>query len=329
PIVRPGIFPWRQCVVFNPAVVRSDTGTFYMLERAAGKLTPFVSVLGLLRSDDGIHFEHVRDQPVFTAAQIGFPHGGIQDPRVVRIDGRYVMTYVLRHTCGDCVPTGISSPIYRYVNPDNGRVVDASPKPSRTGIAVSDDLERWKHLAWVGPEDVDDRDNILFPEKIGGRYAMLRRPLDRFGDAYGCTGPGIWLSFSDDLVHWGPMTLIAGPVEDWEGRKIGGSATPIRTPRGWLHIYHGVNADWEYCAGLLLLDADDPTRVLARSKRPVMVPELYYERVGLVIPKTIFPNSNVVVDGTLLMYYGCCDTSIGLATANLDQLVDDLLAGRL
>ena len=327
PIVVPGVHGgprWRRCVTFNPAVIRAGDGKFYMLERAAGSLTPFVSVLGLLVSEDGVRFEPVSDQPVFDAVSLGYPTGNVQDPRLVEIDGRFVLVYVLRKDTAHCAPTGLGVP--NYTRPD--LPPDITPQArkvlvaSRSGVAVSQDLRSWKHLGWVGPEDLDDRDNILFPEKINGRYAMLRRPMSHVGPEYGCQGPAMWLSYGDDLAGpWDEPVLVAKGEGGWEGQKIGGSAPPVLIDEGWLTSYHGVNADSAYCLGFLLLDRDDPTKVLARSQEPVMTPTEYYERVGLVIPNTIFPTANVIVDDELWVYYGCCDTSIALATAKIKHIL--------
>lgn len=322
PIVQPGLFPWRRCAVFNPGVVRDDDGTFYMLERAVERLAPFRSQLGLLRSDDGVRFTHVRPEPVFTSDQVGYPHGGIQDPRVVKIGDRFILVYVLRKWCANCRPTGIGLPDYepvRYPGQD-----PAEPNNSRSGIAVSADMVRWEHVAWITPDPLDDRDNILFPEKIGGRYCLLRRPLEFVGPAYGTEKPAMWLSWSEDLLRWSEPVLLAKPEFAWEGKKIGGSTQPVRTAEGWLVTYHGVDERNRYCLGALLLDLADPTRVLYRTPEPIMVPELYYERCGLVIQDCIFPNSNVLVGDTLYLYYGACDTAIALATAPLAAILAEL-----
>lgn len=330
PIVTPGIHngpSWRRCVTFNPAVVRASDGRFYMLERAVGNLRPFVSVLGLLVSDDGVNFELVSDEPVFTADQIGYARGNVQDPRLIEMDGQFILVYVLRKDTAHCSPTGLGVP--DYTRPDLRPGITAQERKvmvaSRSGVAVSDDLRSWTHLGWVGPEDLDDRDNMLFPEKINGRYAMLRRPMSYVGPDYGCEGPAMWLSYGDDLAGpWDDPVLIAKGEGGWEGQKIGGSAPPVLIDDGWLTSYHGVNAESAYCLGFLLLDRDDPTRVLARSREPLMTPTEYYERVGLVIPNTIFPAANVLVDDELWVYYGCCDTAIALATAKVRDIVASL-----
>ena len=127
PIVVPGIHAgpdWRRCVTFNPAVIRAADGTFYMLERAVGSLSPFVSVFGLLESSDGVHFTHVTDEPVLTAPELGHPEGNVQDPRLVWIDDQYVLVYVLRKNTAHCHPTGTGSPGYSRPDLDRSAMTD-------------------------------------------------------------------------------------------------------------------------------------------------------------------------------------------------------------
>ena len=154
---------------------------------------------------------------------------------------------------------------------------------------------------------------------------MLRRPMSYVGEAYGIRGPGMWLSYSIDLRSWIEPELVAGPEQAWEGAKIGGSAPPLRTEAGWLVSYHGVDRNACYCTGFLLLDLEDPTRVLGRTRQPVLRPEAYYERVGLVIPNVVFPCANVIHNDRVYLYYGCCDTAIALATGRVDDLLEVVL----
>jgi predicted GH43/DUF377 family glycosyl hydrolase len=143
---------------------------------------------------------------------------------------------------------------------------------------------------------------------------------------------GIWLSFSDDMLTWSEPELLIGPEQPWEGGRIGGAAPPLKTEAGWLVFYHGVETEDPsvrrvcYRLGAMLLDLDDPRAVIARCPDFLMEPEAYYERFGLYIPNVIFPTGNVVVDGQIYLYYGCCDTAIGLATVPLDEVVEYVMA---
>ena len=98
----------------------------------------------------------------------------------------------------------------------------------------------FRHLCLTTPFDVDDRDNVLFPEKINGKYALLRRPLPHIGEKYGTNSPAIWISYLDDMMEWTAPKLLAVPKFDWEGGKIGAASPPIRTEKGWLTLYNGV-----------------------------------------------------------------------------------------
>jgi predicted GH43/DUF377 family glycosyl hydrolase len=334
PIVVPGLFPWRRATVFNPGALY-DEGRFYLYERAAGQLRPFHCAIGMLESDDGVHFAHTSDQPVFTPEMAGSKYGSVQDARVVRIDDTYYMTYAFRPYAWESHPTGVGVPqSYEVDYPGfDGR---SEENQTRSGIAVSKDRVHWEHLAWVTPKEIDDRDVILFPEKIGGRYVVLRRPLQFVNPDHSSIeavdAPAVRISFSEDLEAWSePQTLIA-PEQPWEGGRIGGSTPPIETDAGWLVFYHGVETEDAsvrrvcYRLGAILLDLEDPLKVIARCPQFLMEPEAYYERFGLYIPNVIFPTGNVVVDGQLYLYYGCCDTSIGLATVPLQAVVEYLLS---
>jgi predicted GH43/DUF377 family glycosyl hydrolase len=331
PIVVPGLFDWRMATVFNPGVLY-DEGRFYMYERAAGQLRPFHCYIGMLESDDGVHFTQVGDQPVFTPEMAGSKYGSVQDPRVVKIDGLYYMTYAFRPYAWNSNPTGVGVP-----ESTETTFPGFSGKPeenqTRSGIAVSEDRIHWRHLCWPTPMELDDRDVILFPEKINGRFALLRRPLQFVGPEYGTDYPAIWICFSEDLETWTTPELLVKSEFAWEDNRIGGATPPIKTDKGWLVLYHGVeNQDTKkrrvcYRLGAVMLDLDDPTKVIARPANFIMEPETYYEKFGLYIPNVIFPTANIVKDGLLYLYYGVCDTAIALATVPLDDLVEWVMTG--
>lgn len=343
PIVMPGIYPWRMSNTFNPGALYED-GKFYLYERTAGGLRPFHCYIGMLESDDGIHFTHVSDQPVFTPAMAGGPgegsrYGSVQDARVVKIDDTYYMTYAYRPYAWNSYPTGLGVPESNEAA-FPGFDGASEKNQTRSGIAVSKDRVHWEHHVWATPAEVDDRDVILFPEKINGRFVMFRRPLQFVSPDHSAVkavdAPGIVITFSKDLQTWEDTQLLIKPEEAWEGvgsngGRIGGSTPPIKTDEGWLVIYHGVEtADPKtkrviYRLGAMMLDLEDPTKILARTRTPMMAPKYYYERFGLYIPNVVFATGNVVVDGILHLYYGVCDTAIALATVPLDVLVDHLL----
>lgn len=324
PIVVPGLFDWRRVSVFNPGVI-AHNDKFYMYERAAGSIKPFKTVIGLLESSDGINFTPVSPKPVFTAEMLGFSGGSVEDARVVKIDGFFYMCYALQPYEFDCWPTGIAVPDYYPNNYPGWKENNTEPMITRSGIAVSKDGVNFEQLCYTTPVQIDDRDNTLFPEKINGRFALLRRPMQYVGKEYGTDIPGIWISYSEDLFEWSEPELVAVAENfEWEGTKIGAAATPVKTERGWLVLYHGVDANSVYRVGALLLDLEDPGKVIARTKGPIMEPREYYEKYGLIIPNTVFPTANIIKDGLLYIYYGCCDTCIALATVPVEDLLDHI-----
>ena len=330
PIVTPGVYDWRRCVVFNPGVLLDDDGRFYMYERAAGQLRPFHCYIGMLDSDDGVHFKLTKSEPVFTPEMAGSKYGSVQDPRVAKIDGVYYMSYAYRPFAWSSNPTGLGVP-HSTETQYPGFSGNPLENMTRSGIAVSTDRVNWTHKYWPTPVELDDRDVILFPEKVNGKFALLRRPLQFIGAKYGTEKPGIWICFSDDLEKWSEPTLIAKPEFNWEDGRIGGSTPPIKTKHGWLVLYHGVQDEHPptrrviYRVGAMMLDLNDPRKVLARTKQFIMEPEAYYEKFGLYIPNVVFPTANVVKDGEVYLYYGACDTAIALATCPLDALVAEVM----
>jgi predicted GH43/DUF377 family glycosyl hydrolase len=163
----------------------------------------------------------------------------------------------------------------------------------------------------------DNKDHVLFPRKIGGRFATLHRRK-----------PDVWLAYSDDLRTWNEedMASIFGPRpdNDWDNTTVGGNGPPIETEHGWLLFYHAYDADHVYKQGVCLLDLDDPSKVLRRPKAPIFWPEELWELRGDV-PNVVFSCANPVVDGTVYFYYGGADHVIGLATAQLDDVLDYVL----
>ena len=327
PIVRPGGPDWRKVATFNPGVIQAGA-KFYMYERVAGSLRPFQTSIGLLTSDDGIHFEKAHNKPVWTAETLGLPGGSVQDARVTILDGKFYMVYAMQPYRFDCWPTGAGLPDYYPNHYPEWEATRTEPMITQSGIAVSDDGVHFKQLCYTTPKEIDDRDNALFPEKINGKYALLRRPMQYVGEKYGTPRPGIWISYSSDLLKWGEPKLVATAENpEWEGAKIGAAATPLKTDAGWLVLYHGVCAKSVYRVGALMLDLEDPTKVVGRTRNFIMEPTEYYEKTGLVIPNVIFPTANIIRDGKVWIYYGCCDTCIGLATVPLEDLIEQTMSG--
>jgi predicted GH43/DUF377 family glycosyl hydrolase len=177
-------------------------------------------------------------------------------------------------------------------------------------IAQSDNLITWED---IGPLEKDrNKDHVLFPERIGGRYVILhRRPAH------------IWIGLSSDLRNWHDHQILMSPREDndWDSKSIGGNGVPIRTEHGWLVFYHGYGPEHIYRHSVALLDLENPTRVINRPRAFIMEPQETWEIRGDV-PNVVFSCANIVVGDQIYFYYGGADRMVGLATASLADAVD-------
>ncbi|MBC8446549.1 MAG: glycosidase [Chloroflexi bacterium] len=207
---------------------------------------------------------------------------------------------------------GVEDPRVTYLA-DEGRFVMAytahSPKGITPMFAESTNLITWER---IGPlvTGEDNKDHALFPRQIGGRYASFhRRP------------PSIWIAYSEELREWGDFQVVMEPRPgNWDCKRVGAGGVPIETEQGWLIIYHAYDDNHVYRLGVALLDLDDPTQVIQRLKDPLLWPEELWELRGDV-PNVVFSCANLVVDGTVYVYYGGGDHVIGLATCRLEELV--------
>jgi predicted GH43/DUF377 family glycosyl hydrolase len=326
PILTPRDNDWERMQVRNPAAWY-DGEVVHMLYSARAVYNTIY--LGYATSADGFHFDRVGDGPWMAPPEGDeFDSGTVEDARIVRIDGVYYVTYMARaigkddFAAGKRLPSRPDTPTWQQ----NWR---------RAGLLTTKDFTSTERLGPITSDEVFDANVLLFPEKIGGRFAMIHRPSDFVCGTIACLSLpweerlGMRICFSDDLVNWVDDRPLARPAYEWENVKIGGSSPPIRTDAGWLTLYHGVQGwgedDFVYRVGLMLLDGDDPTKVIARCPDPILEPEEPWEREGTV-PKVVFPNAAVVIDGEVFVYYGGADTVVGVATAPLAELVDAVLA---
>ncbi|MFW5787728.1 MAG: glycosidase [Halanaerobiales bacterium] len=267
---------WEKDAVFNSGVYY-EKGTFYLLYRAVAHREddPNRSSIGYAWSEDGINFKR-KDQPVLRPGVVAEESQGVEDPRITKIDDKYHMFYTA------------------YDN-----------EKARIARAESENLLDWERRGIVFPwgQFGDNKDAALFSEKINDRYVLLHRPV-----------PDIYLSFSDDLENWTDHQCIMEPTFDWESKKIGTGAQPIKTEAGWLLVYHGVDRDSVYRLGIALLDLENPSQVIKRQSEPILEPETEWELQGDV-NNVVFTCGAVLVDGQLWVYYGGADTVIGLARA--------------
>ena len=288
PIITVRDVPFRCNTVFNGTPVKVD-GEYYMILRVEGQQG--YSFFALARSHDGIHFE-VEPEPCLMPADSGpfklWEEHGIEDPRLTLLEGTYYVMYTA---------------VCRYGH--------------RIALAKTEDFCHYERIALVsGP---GNKDGVLFPETIDGLYARLDRP---FGKNVG----SIWISYSPDLVNWGMSEMVFPPrARYWDSYRIGASAPPILTDRGWLEVYHGVkmtSAGPIYRIGTAMLDRDDPTKVVGRCLAPVLSPREEYERVGDV-GNVVFACGMIAEDdGEAKIYYGAADTSICVATGSLAKIIE-------
>jgi predicted GH43/DUF377 family glycosyl hydrolase len=246
-----------------------------------------LSHLRLLASDDGIHF--AEPEPSLILMGSGeLETYGIEDCRVAKIDSTYCLTYtqVSNHGVG-------------------------------VGLRTTHDWKQFAHEGMILPPH--NKDCALFEERIGGKYYALHRPSSpELGGNY------IWLAESPDLVHWGRHHCLAHSREGyWDSARVGAGAAPIRTAEGWLEIYHGATKENRYCLGALLLDLEEPWRVLARSETPIMEPLAPYEQEGF-FGKVIFTNGHLVEGDQITLYYGAADSVICAAHLSIQRILDSL-----
>jgi len=247
------------------------------------------------KSKDGIHFEVSPENVVIPPSEYPYvPYEGIFDTRITKLEGWYYITYNVASRLG-------------------GRIM----------LARTADFKTIETLGFI--TQPDHRNCVIFPEKIQRAYARLERP--NVGDS-----GDIYISYSPDLIHWGRTKLVLEKnTRYWESAKIGPGAPPVKTDQGWLCIYHGCRESmngFQYNAGCMLLDLEDPSKVIGKMRECLLWPEELYERVGQV-DNVVFPTAALVVSNDpdqLNIYYGCADTCIGLATASISTLVAKCLA---
>lgn len=329
---------WESCQVRNPAAVLHE-GKVHLFYTAADNMTKDHTLrLGHAVSTDGFHFERVSNDPAIIPSMTefqGFDAGGVEDPRCVKIDDTFYLTYMAR-----VVPYAQFQyhGVRRDDMPENAGVT-WTHNFRRGGLMVSKDLKHFERRGPVTSDQFYDANVILFPEKVNGQFVMMHRPSVLHPSCPDKERPGISICFSDDLVTWTADKTLIYPQFPWEG-KIGGSAPPIRTDEGWLTLYHSVeypaagdaswNSDFKFCyrVSVMLLDLEQPWKVIARSSEYIMEPETNFERYG-TMNNVVFPTGNVVLGEDLFIYYGGADTVCGVATVPVKELLDYVLKFRI
>jgi len=277
---------WESRAVFNPGAIYLD-GKVHLLYRAMGN--DGVSRFGYAASLDGYSIKERLPNPVFEPASES-EKDGCEDPRLIEIGNQLVMTYTALREYSHLQVYQIAA----------------------TTIAKEDFIkQKWswgqRKLPFPG---IRNKDAVLFPEKVNGRYVMLHR-----------IEPDIAIAYSEDLMRWCDISCVMAPqVEGWDNWKIGAAGTPIKINEGWLIIYHGVSVDRVYSLGIALLDAEHPEQVLYRSKEHILGPKEDYERFGKV-PNVVFSCGNVIIDDRFFLYYGAADSVVCVATTPMNELL--------
>lgn len=296
PILTKDDVPYQVATIHNAGMAKYD-GKYIMLFRS--HLHNGRSVIGLAKSTDGYNFE-VEPEPFLTPHPSStdgdfaeYEEYGVEDVRISEIDGEYLLTYSAYSRHG-----------------------------VRIGLAKTKDFKTVERISLITQSDL--RNVVIFPEKINGRYVRLDRPHSEISKW------SIWISYSPDLIHWGDSKVIIKPeTYHWDEMKIGPGATPIKTQRGWLNIYHGVFETMSgvvYRLGVALHDLQDPSKILGVADEWILQPEAPWEITGYV-PNVVFtcgaiPEKNEQGENSVKIYWGGADTVMCVGEANIEELVD-------
>jgi predicted GH43/DUF377 family glycosyl hydrolase len=292
PILTKDDVPYPVATVHNAAAVKYKNK--YIMIFRSHKLNGR-SILGKAESADGFNFK-VDNEPFMVPATQGifkeYEEYGVEDPRIVFIEGEYLITYSAYSRHG-----------------------------VRIGLAKTKDFKTIERFSLI--TEADYRNVVIFPEKFNGLYARLDRPHSEISPW------SIWISYSPDLRFWGESKLIMKPMQyHWDEMKIGPGAPPIKTSRGWLNIYHGVFPTMDGCVyrlGAALHDLSDPSKIIAVADNWILQPEEVYEITGYVHNVVFSCAAIPEPDGPVKIYWGGADKVMCVGTAILEDLVDHCL----
>lgn len=288
PILTKDDIPYPVVTVHNAGITKYND-KYIMLFRS--HLHNGRSIIGLAQSDNGYDFE-VRPEPFLTPSTDSvfgeYEEYGVEDVRISQIDDEYLLTYSAYSRHG-----------------------------VRIGLARTRDFVSVERISLITQSDL--RNVVIFPEKINGQYVRLDRPHSEISKW------SVWISYSPDLVHWGNSKVIIKPeTYHWDEMKIGPGATPIKTDKGWLNIYHGVFETMSgvvYRLGVALHDLEDPSVVIGVADDWILQPEAPWEITGYV-PNVVFTCGAVAEeDGSVKIYWGGADSVMCVGSANIEELV--------
>ncbi len=292
PILTSKDVPYPVYTVHNAGMAKYND-KYFMLFRS--HIDNGRSILGLAESDDGYSFK-VQDKPFITPATEGifsvYEEFGVEDPRIACVDGEYIITYSAYSRHG-----------------------------VRIALAKTRDFKTLERISLI--TQADYRNVVVFPEKIDGMYVRLDRPHSDISPW------SIWITYSHDLKFWGESKVVMKPAQyHWDEMKIGPGATPIKTDRGWLHIYHGVfetMAGAVYRLGVALHDLNDPSKIIGVGDSWILQPEAPWEITGYVSNVVFCCGAIPETDGTVKIYWAGADTVMCVGVAVIDDLVDRCL----
>lgn len=286
--------------VFNPGAIKVN-GKYLMMLRVQnrGRRTFFI----MSESNDGITFK-VEDKVVeFKGLEnLEGKIYHLYDPRLFELDGSYYVIFAMDIDDYCCI-----------------------------GLGKTEDWNEFQFCGVVSKKNV--RNGVLFPEKINGYYYKLERPNDFQIDGGPLTGNSISVSKSNNLFEWQLIKKIAYGNKNYWDELIGSGPPPVKTKKGWLSVYHGIAMHYApiYQVGVMLLDLNDPSIVIARGSQNILEPREYYELVGQV-PNVVFPTGLIVEEydedgfakeeSEVKLYYGAADTSVALATSTIGRLLE-------
>lgn len=312
PIISPiAHHPWESRATFNSAAVLED-GKVHFIYRALGDTD--LSVLGYATSKDGLHIDERFDEPIYVPREpfetpggyafktfadhfaSGGGYGGVEDPRITKIDDTFYMTYVA----------------FDGVN---------HPRVALTSISVEDflkhDWEKWEKPKLISSPGMVNKNAVIFPEKVNGKYVVYHRVY-----------PNVLIDYVDDLKFDNYLQghhFIPPRKNSWDSKKIGAGAPPIKTKDGWLFVYQsvGYKDPHQYKIGAMLLDLNNPSKVIARTSSPIVAPVESYENEGFKAG-VAYPCGAVALDGKLHVYYGGADTVVCAASTDLDRFLYEM-----
>ncbi len=325
-VLQPTLEGWESAAVLNPGVIKSGDTT-WMFYRAIDRKN--VSRIGWAKVNGAQVVERGSDPLLYP--EHDFDSQGLEDPRVVEVEGKYYMFYTvydgesaqMAYAAAEELPRfkrfGIISARMEY-----GEVEQLMEKQNLSPKYVN--FARF-HMAKDGIDvKLWQKDAFVFPKKFGGKFVMYHRVL-----------PGIQVIEFEDFSQltqefWREKLqhldkdILMDPEFPFETNNIGGGCPPIETPDGWLFIYHAVEFSGGkniYHAGVALVDLDNPRKVIGRLPRPLFSPTRSWEKMGLT-PYVVFPTGAVVENGQLWVYYGAADRVIGARKIDLPRLLSEL-----